>query len=132
MGWLPLPLDAQCRCGGHASKSGQDLGLYFSEVAAAALTLREKSFVLDGELVVPVSGRFSFDNLLQRIHPATSRIKKLSEQTPALFLAFDLLRRAGLSLRPRLYDNDAFRSKTSQPVAFQARASFDFRLPAKS
>ena len=75
------------------SKSGQDLGRYFPEVAAAALTLREKSFVLDGELVVPVSGRFSFDNLLQRIHPATSRIKKLSEQTPALFLAFDLLRK---------------------------------------
>jgi ATP-dependent DNA ligase len=75
------------------SKSGQDLGRYFPEVAAAALTLREKSFVLDGELVVPVSGRFSFDDLLQRIHPAASRIKKLSEQTPALFLAFDLLRK---------------------------------------
>src|SRR3954466_4856017 len=75
------------------SKSGQDLSRYFPEVAAAALTLREKSFVLDGELVVPVSGRFSFDDLLQRIHPAASRINKLSQQTPALFLAFDLLRK---------------------------------------
>jgi ATP-dependent DNA ligase len=74
------------------SKSGQDLSRYFPEVVAAALTLREKSFVLDGEIVVPVGGRFSFDDLLQRIHPAASRVKKLAEQTPALFLAFDLLK----------------------------------------
>ena len=58
------------------SKSGQDLARYFPEVVAAALTLREKSFVLDGEIVVPVGGRFSFDDLLQRIHPAASRVKK--------------------------------------------------------
>jgi ATP-dependent DNA ligase len=57
------------------SKSGQDLSRYFPEVVAAALTLREKSFVLDGEIVVPVGGRFSFDDLLQRIHPAASRVK---------------------------------------------------------
>src|SRR3981189_1723144 len=50
------------------SKSGQDLSRYFPEVVAAALTLREKSFVLDGEIVVPVDGRLSFDDLLQRIH----------------------------------------------------------------
>ena len=60
------------------SKSGQDLSRYFPEVVAAALTLREKSFVLDGEIVVPVGGRFSFDDLLQRIHPAASRVKKLA------------------------------------------------------
>jgi ATP-dependent DNA ligase len=75
------------------SKSGQDLSRYFPEVVAAALTLREKTFVLDGEIVVPVEGRFSFDDLLQRIHPAASRVKKLAEQTPALFLAFDLLKK---------------------------------------
>src|ERR1700724_3646030 len=45
------------------SKSGQDLGRYFPEVIAAALALREKSFILDGEIVVPVKGRFSFDDL---------------------------------------------------------------------
>ncbi len=43
------------------SKSGQDLNRYFPEVVGAALTLREKVFVLDGELVVPVDGRFSFE-----------------------------------------------------------------------
>jgi ATP-dependent DNA ligase len=75
------------------SKSGQDLTRYFPEVVAAALTLREKSFVLDGEIVVPIDGRFSFDDLLQRIHPAASRVKKLAVQTPALFLAFDLLKK---------------------------------------
>jgi ATP-dependent DNA ligase len=80
------------------SKSGQDLRRYFPEVVAAALILREKSFVLDGEIVVPVGGRFSFDDLLQRIHPAASRVMKLAEQTPALFLAFDLLRKGKTEL----------------------------------
>jgi ATP-dependent DNA ligase len=80
------------------SKSSQDLARYFPEVVAAALTLREKSFVLDGEIVVPVGGRFSFDDLLQRIHPAASRVRKLAEQTPALFLAFDLLKKGKTEL----------------------------------
>jgi ATP-dependent DNA ligase len=84
------------------SKSGQDLSRYFPEVVAAVLTLREKSFILDGEIVVPVKGRFSFDALLQRIHPAASRVKTLTEQTPALFLAFDLLKkgRSKLKVKP--------------------------------
>jgi ATP-dependent DNA ligase len=81
------------------SKSGQDLSRYFPEVVAAALALREKVFTLDGEIVVPVSGgQLSFDDLLQRIHPAASRVKKLAEQTPALFLAFDLLRKGKIEL----------------------------------
>ena len=81
------------------SKSGQDLARYFPEVVAEALSLRETSFVLDGEIVVPVGSRFSFDDLLQRIHPATSRVRKLTEQTPALFLAFDLLKKGRSNLR---------------------------------
>ena len=83
------------------SKSGQDLSRYFPEVLGAALSLREKSFVLDGEIVVPVGDRLSFDNLLQRIHPAASRVKKLAEQTPALFLAFDLLKKGRTELAAR-------------------------------
>ena len=81
-----------------SSKSGQELSRYFPEVVAAALTLREKSFVLDGEIVVPVGGRFSFDALLQRIHPAASRVKKLAEVTPACFVAFDLLKKGNTEL----------------------------------
>jgi ATP-dependent DNA ligase len=70
-------------------------------VVAGALALREKAFVLDGEIVVPVEGRFSFDDLLQRIHPAASRVKKLAEQTPALFLAFDLLKKGRSELETK-------------------------------
>jgi ATP-dependent DNA ligase len=86
---------------GMYSKSGQDLGRYFPEIVAAALALREKKFMLDGEIVVPVEGRFSFDDLLQRIHPAASRVKKLAEQTPALFLAFDLLKKGRSELESK-------------------------------
>jgi ATP-dependent DNA ligase len=73
------------------SKSGEDLTRYFPEVVRAAQELKAAHFVLDGELVVPHGKAFSFDDLLQRIHPAASRVKMLSEQTPALFIAFDLL-----------------------------------------
>lgn len=73
------------------SKSGEDLARYFPEVVAAALRLKADHFTLDGELVVPQGKGFSFDALLQRIHPAASRVKKLSEETPALYLVFDLL-----------------------------------------
>jgi ATP-dependent DNA ligase len=74
------------------SKSGQDLKRYFPDIVAGALDLKAESFVLDGEIVVPVASQFSFDDLLQRIHPAASRIKKLAEKTPALYLVFDLLK----------------------------------------
>jgi ATP-dependent DNA ligase len=73
------------------SKAGEDLTRYFPEIVAAARGLKAGSFVLDGELVVPHGKAFSFDDLLQRIHPAASRVRRLAEETPALFLAFDLL-----------------------------------------
>ncbi|QDP27154.1 ATP-dependent DNA ligase [Bradyrhizobium cosmicum] len=73
------------------SKSGEDLARYFPEIVAAALRLKATSFTLDGEIVIPQGTGFSFDALLQRIHPAASRVKKLSLETPALYLAFDLL-----------------------------------------
>jgi ATP-dependent DNA ligase len=73
------------------SKSGEDLGRYFPELVAAALDLKAARFLLDGEIVVPHGKTFSFDDLLQRIHPAASRVKKLASETPALFVAFDLL-----------------------------------------
>jgi ATP-dependent DNA ligase len=73
------------------SKSGQSLTRYFPEVAAAVGALKAKAFVLDGEIVVPRGKAFSFDGLLQRIHPAASRVKKLAAETPALLIVFDLL-----------------------------------------
>ena len=72
------------------SKSGQSLTRYFPEIVDAVLKLKAKSFVLDGEIVVPADGAFSFDALLQRIHPAASRVQKLAVETPALLIVFDL------------------------------------------
>jgi ATP-dependent DNA ligase len=73
------------------SKSGQSLTRYFPELVEAAGALHAKRFVLDGEIVVPQGRAFSFDALLQRIHPAASRVKKLAVETPALLIVFDLL-----------------------------------------
>jgi ATP-dependent DNA ligase len=73
------------------SKSGQALARYFPEIVEALLELKPGKFVLDGELVIPVKGGLSFDDLLQRIHPAASRVLKLSKETPAHFIVFDLL-----------------------------------------
>ena len=57
----------------------------------ARLRSSRRKFVLDGEIVVPAGDAFSFDALLQRIHPAASRVRKFSAETPALLIAFDLL-----------------------------------------
>ncbi len=73
------------------SKSGQPFARYFPEIAAAMLKVNSSRFILDGELVVPRGDQLSFDDLLQRIHPAASRVKLLSQETPSLFIAFDLL-----------------------------------------
>ncbi len=73
------------------SKSGQPLARYFPEIVAAVRALKPDTFVLDGEIVVPSDGSFSFDALLQRIHPAQSRITRLAKDTPALLIVFDLL-----------------------------------------
>jgi ATP-dependent DNA ligase len=73
------------------SKAGQPLARYFPEVVEAFRALRSKQFVIDGEIVVPVGGRLSFDHLLQRIHPAQSRVRKLAAETPAQYFAFDVL-----------------------------------------
>jgi ATP-dependent DNA ligase len=73
------------------SKSGQPLSRYFPELVEALLKLKPKQFVLDGEIVVPVDGRLSFDDLLMRIHPAASRVQKLSKEYPAMLVVFDLL-----------------------------------------
>ena len=73
------------------SKAGLPLGRYFPELVRAMLDLRPKKFVLDGEIVIPINGHLSFDDLLMRIHPAASRVKKLSRETPALLVLFDYL-----------------------------------------
>src|SRR5579859_786013 len=73
------------------SKAAKPLSRYFPELAAKLAALKAKQFVLDGEIVIPQDGQLSFDALLMRIHPAASRVKKLSEDTPSTFIVFDLL-----------------------------------------
>jgi ATP-dependent DNA ligase len=73
------------------SKAGRPLTRYFPELVETFLTLPAQRFVIDGEIVIPQNGAFSFDALLQRIHPAQTRIDLLAAQTPAIMVAFDLL-----------------------------------------
>jgi ATP-dependent DNA ligase len=73
------------------SKAGQPLGRYFPEIVAALLALPVRKFVLDGEIVIRQGAGLDFDALLQRIHPAASRIQRLSQETPATYMVFDLL-----------------------------------------
>jgi ATP-dependent DNA ligase len=73
------------------SKAGKSLARYFPEIVDAAGGLDIDEVVLDGELAIPSRDAFSFDDLLQRIHPAASRIERLSRRTPAIFIVFDLL-----------------------------------------
>jgi ATP-dependent DNA ligase len=73
------------------SKAGKPLGRYFPDVIAAVGALSPRRFVLDGEIIIPVDGRLSFDELLLRVHPAESRVRKLATEHPAGLIVFDLL-----------------------------------------
>lgn len=73
------------------SKAGHSLTRYFPELVQAVRKIKAKMFALDGEIVVPQDGALSFDALLQRIHPAASRVQSLACRTPAMLIVFDLL-----------------------------------------
>src|SRR5687767_6858721 len=99
------------------SKAGKPLARYFPELVSAVAALEGKRFVLDGEIIIPIKNVLSFDDLLQRIHPAESRIKKLSHDRPAMFIVFDLLvddrgrSLVGLHLSERRVRLEAFAAK---------------------
>jgi ATP-dependent DNA ligase len=81
------------------SKAGKPLARYFPELVETLRAVKAKRFVIDGEIVIPHDGSLSFDELLLRIHPAKSRIAKLSVESPASLIVFDLLVDArGMSL----------------------------------
>jgi ATP-dependent DNA ligase len=67
------------------SKGGRDLARYFPEIASAASDISAGCFILDRELIIQLDEGYSFDALLQRIHPAASRVKRLAGETPARF-----------------------------------------------
>ena len=73
------------------AKSGKSLSRYFPEVLQRLRRLPHERFVLDGELVIPAGDSLSFGALQMRLHPAASRIHRLSLETPASLIAFDCL-----------------------------------------
>jgi ATP-dependent DNA ligase len=82
------------------SRHGRPLARYFPEVAGP-LAARGPGWVVDGELVVPRGDHFDFSALLQRLHPAAARVELLSRETPAAFIAFDVVVAAGHDLTGR-------------------------------
>jgi ATP-dependent DNA ligase len=79
------------------SKNGQPLARYFPDAADNIAKLPQQKFVLDGELVIPIGGALSFDELQLRLHPAASRVQKLAAAHPAVYIVFDLLAENGKS-----------------------------------
>jgi ATP-dependent DNA ligase len=72
-------------------KSGTSLSRYFPEIVATLQETPFDRFVVDGELVIELNGRMTFDALQARLHPAASRIGRLSQETPARLILFDIL-----------------------------------------
>ncbi len=83
------------------SKSGETLTRYFPEIVAALAKARSQKFVIDGELLIAGETESDFDALLQRIHPAESRVRRLAVETPAAYVLFDLLVDGGDALYER-------------------------------
>jgi ATP-dependent DNA ligase len=83
------------------SRNEKPLTRYFPELVASLRANLPDRCVLDGEIVIPSAGGLDFDALQQRIHPAASRINLLAAQTPASFVAFDLLALGDDDLRDR-------------------------------
>ena len=73
------------------SRHDRPLARYFPEVVAGLQAMPCDAFVLDGELLVNAAGSLDFDALMARLHPAASRVERLAVETPATFVAFDLL-----------------------------------------
>lgn len=98
------------------SKSSRSLTRYFPELVDALRQLKAGHFVIDAEIVVTGDGSLSFDLLLQRIHPAPSRIRKLAEETPARMIIFDLSIPTVVSWQSKLFRCGARRWKSSSPA----------------
>jgi ATP-dependent DNA ligase len=100
-------------------KSGKPLNRYFPEVLETVRSIPLKRLVLDGEILIRFDGQLSFDALQMRLHPAASRIKKLSLEHPAVFTAFDTLlsERASAPSRSR---KDARSSRISPPSSSES------------
>jgi ATP-dependent DNA ligase len=100
------------------SKSGKPLGRYFPEVDEILAEVKEKHFLLDGELVISLDDALSFEALQLRLHPAESRVRRLARETPAELMLFDLLELGGKSL----LDQPLSQRREALEAFFAARA----------
>ncbi len=100
------------------SRNGKPLTRYFPELVEAIRAHMPPRCVVDGEVVIAGSDGLDFDVLSQRIHPAASRVALLSQETPASFVAFDLLAIGDRDLR-----DDPFSSRRTELEAALDRAA---------
>lgn len=112
------------------SKSGKSLGRYFPEIVALVASLGERRFILDGELILPVGPVLSFDALQARLHPAASRIERLSRETPAQLMMFDCLHLGDgdlmdTALRERRAVLERFHARNARPSLLLSPCSDD-------
>jgi ATP-dependent DNA ligase len=103
------------------SRDLRPLDRYFPDLHDALATALPKGSVIDGEIVIATENGLDFDALQLRLHPAASRVAKLAQETPASFVAFDLLGVAGRSLmaKPQRERREALEKlleKTRPPV----------------
>jgi ATP-dependent DNA ligase len=118
------------------SKSGQNLGRYFPDVVAALAASSAQQFVLDGEIIIPIERRLSFEALQLRLHPAASRVNKLAAEHPAVYILFDLLvgpngkLQSDLPFTERRKALEAFYAKESGIPAIRLSASTASRADA--
>ena len=80
------------------SRDLRPLDRYFPELAKALGEILPRGCVIDGEIVVATGSGLDFDALQQRLHPAASRVARLAQETPASFIAFDLIAAGGKSV----------------------------------
>ena len=85
------------------SRHDRPLARYFPELAEALAALPRERFAVDGEIVVANDAGFDFAALMARLHPAASRVQRLSRETPAAFIAFDVLALDENDLRARSF-----------------------------
>jgi ATP-dependent DNA ligase len=105
-GWQYEPKWDGFRCLAHrdgdevtlTSKSGKPLARYFPDVVAMLSALKERQFLIDGELIIPAGDALSFEELQLRLHPAESRVRKLAAEHPAELMLFDALDLGGKDL----------------------------------
>jgi ATP-dependent DNA ligase len=129
-GWQYEPKYDGFRCLAHLrdgrvhlqSRNAKPLERYFPEVASGLQGIAEAGFVIDGELLIP-SG--SFETLQLRLHPAESRIRLLSEESPAQLVVFDILQHGGASLLDRPLED---RRRGLEAFMAEAGASSVLRL----